>query len=311
MVSVVPPFGQDIFTRDESRAITQDFVDGLARLYAAPDPRKTCALFTERGLASAMASDWRLRDVMQGDLRFVETHVMRVAGEGDYDLRQRPVMLPIDAVFDISAGAVQSDAASGRTLGTSTVEDRVGFHLDFTFDGETWLVDRMSEIGPDAEQWVVPPTPVPPGPRCSNFVRGRAGGPFDENANRRWCDGDGRGRMIVAGAQISMFTRYPCEAGHAAILSFGEPLGAPLDALNMHEYVRDPAGEFLRNGWIKEPFDATAALPNDAAYSGWTNGNIELWISLTDVEQAAYLVRGKTIERWPRAVRGWGVIDCN
>jgi hypothetical protein len=311
MASVVPPFGQDIFKRDESRAITQDFLDGLARLYSAPDQRKTCALFTERGLASAIAVDWRLRDVMQADLRFVETHVLRLANEGDYDLRRRPVLLPIDAVFDISAGAIQTASGSGNTVRTSTADERVGFHLDLTFDGATWLVDRMAEISPDSEQWVVAPTPIPPAPRCSDFVRGRPGGPFDEDANRRWCDADGRGRMIVRTSQISLFTRYPCEAGHAAILSFGDPLGAPLDPLNMHEYVRDPAGEFLREGWIKEPFDIAAVLPDDAAYSGWTNGNIELWTSPTDLDRAAYLVRGKTIERWPRAVQGWGVIDCN
>ena len=77
------------------------------------------------------------------------------------------------------------------------------------------------------------------------------------------------------------------------------------------EYVRDPSREFLAQGWIREGFDADAELPADAAYTGWTNGNIEIWISPAELDRAIFIRRGRTIERWPRAAERWGVIDCN
>ena len=49
----------------------------------------------------------------------------------------------------------------------------------------------------------------------------------------------------------------------------------------------------------------------DAVYTGWTNGNVELLIAPGDREAAIYLRRGDLVERWPRAVDPWGVIDCN
>ncbi|MDQ6796271.1 MAG: hypothetical protein M3067_15920 [Chloroflexota bacterium] len=143
-----------------------------------------------------------------------------------------------------------------------------------------------------------------------DFVRDPADAPFDASALRGWCDADGRGRAIV-GYKLALFTRYPCGAGHAAILAFGQPLGAPIDGQNRHDYVQDPRNEFLGENWIAEPYQGHATLPTDAAYTGWTNGNIDLWISPSDVDRAIYVVRGKVVERWPRAVPGWGVIDCN
>ena len=59
------------------------------------------------------------------------------------------------------------------------------------------------------------------------------------------------------------------------------------------------------------PFEANATLPDDAAYTGWTNGNIGLCISAGEFAQALYVKRGDVIERWPRAAEEWGVIDCN
>ena len=145
-------------------------------------------------------------------------------------------------------------------------------------------------------------------------MRDRPGTAFDDTSggdHRRWCDADGHGRVIAQPEQLSLFTRYPCDSGHAAILAIGEPLGSPLDNLVRYEYVRDPAGEFLAQGWLTAPYRARATLPADAAYTGWTNGNIEIWLSPSDLERAIYIKRGEVVERWPRAANEWGVIDCN
>ncbi|MFL5778849.1 MAG: hypothetical protein ACJ761_07900, partial [Chloroflexota bacterium] len=102
----------------------------------------------------------------------------------------------------------------------------------------------------------------------------------------------------------------PCGA-HATILTIGRPLGARLDPLVRWEYVRDPDGEFARNGWLAAPYDDSVKLPADAVDSGWTNGNVDLWIGPAELDRGIYLVRGKTVERWARAAESWGVIDCN
>jgi len=108
-----------------------------------------------------------------------------------------------------------------------------------------------------------------------------------------------------------MSTRYPCNQGRAAILHVGQPLGTVRDRLLRWEYVRDPADAFLELGWVAERYDGNASLPRDAADTGWTNGNVDLWIRPSELDRAVYLVRGRHVERWPRANEWWGVIDCN
>ena len=223
--------------------------------------------------------------------------VQRIAFEGVYDLRQRPPVVPLDIIFDIPAAGATGPA-------------RDGFHVDFVFDGERWLADQVGEVTPENLSWATLPTTPPPGPPCAGFVRDPDGSPFDDHATRRWCDRGGQGRSI-SDDQLVLLTRYPCETGHAAVLNLGRPLGNSLDALDRWEYVRDPADEFLEQDWVTAPYDGHATLPADAADTGWTNGNVDLWISPSDLDRAVYLVRGDVVERWPRAARSWGVTDCN
>jgi hypothetical protein len=307
-----PEFQSDIFVGDQSEVITGQFLDGLAQVYggAATDP---CQWFTDRGLQTAIAVDPRLRDITQRKLKIEGNLLLRVAFEGTYDLRLRPPVVPIDAVFDIAAGATITDLPT-RTTTITTADQRVAFHIDFIYDGHRWRANRVGPVSADNAQWARQPTPLPPGPPCSGFVRDRAGAAFDNGAaqgHRIWCDADGRGRIISQPDQLALQTRYPCNSGHAAVLTIGHPIGMPIDPLALNEYVRDPAGEFLAKGWITAPYQADAVLPDDAASTGWTNGNIEILVSPAELAKAIYIKRGEILERWPRAVRQWGVTDCN
>ena len=307
-----PEFQSDIFVGGESEVITGQFIDGLAQLYGggATDP---CQWFTDRGLQTAIAIDPRLRDITQRKLKIEGGLLLRVAFEGTYDLRLRPPVVPIDAVFDIAAGATITDLPT-RTTTITTADQRVAFHIDFIYDGHQWRANSVGPVSADNAQWANQPTPLPPGPPCSGLVRDPVGAAFDNGAaqgHRIWCDADGRGRIISQPDQLALQTRYPCNSGHAAVLTIGYPIGMPNDPLALNEYVRDPAGEFLAKGWVTAPYQGNAVPPDDAASTGWTNGNIEILVSPGELAKAIYIKRGEILERWPRAARQWGVTDCN
>jgi hypothetical protein len=311
--SLGPEFQADVFAHDESEAITRAFLHALAAQYAGGSSRDACESFTATGLQSAIAADARLREVRQGELLIQGDLVLRIAFEGTYDLRRRPPVLPIDAIFDIAAGAVEVDQPTG-TRTTTTSDERAALHIDFMFDGHRWRADRVGSVSPEYEEFAQLPSPLPPAPRCTGFARDPANPSFDEDAGssgRVWCDADGRGRIVRQPDQLVLFTRYPCDAGHASVLTIGHPLGAGIDRLARYEYVRDPAGEFIAQGWVTAAYVPRAALPDDATYTGWTNGNIELWVSPSELDRAIYVRRGKSVERWPRAAKEWGVVDCN
>jgi hypothetical protein len=300
---------QDIFVNDESHAIATGFLAGLAAIYADLETADVCRFFTGEGWTTALAFDPRLRAVDRGGSIIVQDHVLRIAFEGTYDLRDRPMIVPLDIVYDIPAGSTTTDLASGETETTMT-DQRQGFHADFVFDGLRWRVDRLGPIGDEYREWTALPTIPPNRPPCTDFVRDPEGTAFDETADQPWCDENGRGESITRN-QVVLLTRYPCDGGKAAILHIGRPLGTRLDRLVRWEYVRDPADEFFSQGWSTEPYDGAATLPDDATDTGWTNGNIDLWISPSENDGAVYVVRGESVERWPRTAESWGVIDCN
>jgi hypothetical protein len=308
--SLGPEFDYDVFVRDESRSIAQAFVIGLAEILAGSDGVDLCDWFTNQGWASAVLWDERLAAADRGELIVDQAPTLRVAFENEYDLRLRPPTDPLDIIFDIDAGATTTNVGSGKSQRTESVE-RVGVHVDFMYDGHRWRADRVAAIDPQFRDGVVLPTVPPPGPPCGGFVRDAVTAPFDEDPDRIWCDGDGGGHTILKPDQLMLFVRYPCGDGTAAVLNIGRPLGVVQDRLIRWEYVRDPDDQFLVQRWITEPFDGAATMPDDATYSGWTNGNVDLWISPTELDRAVYLIRGTSVERWARTVPIWGVTDCN
>ena len=302
-----PEFETDVFMSDQSEAITRDFLTGLAAYYADPTGTDPCTLFTGSGLTTARLFDPRLRAVEAGEVLIDGDLILRVAFEGSrYDLRDRPPVVPIDAIYDLDAGAAITDVAAGQTLATTDPE-RIGLHFDFLFDGHVWRADQVRLLGPDYAYWAIEPAQVAPGGPCVGFERDEPGAPFDDLAatpftdepGRPWCDADGRGRLLQQEVQLALLTRFPCDRGHAAILTIGRPLGRRFDPLIRWDYVRDPEGEFLANGWLAAPYDGDATLPTDATYTGWTNGNIDLWVSEAELDEAIYVVRGATVEGGP------------
>jgi hypothetical protein len=304
-----PEFAEDIFVNDESRTITEAFLVGLSSLYAGGSNVDRCDLLTDRGLATMLLADRHLAAADRRDLLVDTSLVLRVAFEDDYDLRIKPPRVPIDAIFDLPAGATLTDPHTAAAA-TTTKDERVGLRLVFAYDGHRWRVDEAGSVSTAHADWAILPGPLPPGPKCERFDRDPPGARYDDRQDRVWCDGNGKGHRLRIGQELSIITRYPCK-GHATILQIGRPLGAPIDRLVQWEYVRDPNGEFAANGWLAAPYDGDTRLPKDAVATGWTNGNVDLWISPSNLDRGIYLVRGDVVERWARATGSWGVIDCN
>jgi hypothetical protein len=318
--SLGPEFDLETFENDAGRAIAAAFVAGLEQLYAGTAGIDPCQWFTGRGWQAAVGADARLREAVQGETTVRGDLVLRVAFDGTYDLRRRPPVYAADVIFDTAAGALVSDVNGGG--GATDAASRTGLHVEFRYNGHRWLADHVAPVTGDDASWTHLPSPLPPTPACTGFQRDPDGTGFDETAGddavtagepdaRTWCDADGLGRVIRQTDELAFFTRFPCDRGHAAVLSVGHPLGAPIDPLVRYEYVQDPAGEFLERGWLTAPFQGKATLPKDAAYTGWTNGNIQLWVSPSEYEDAVYIRYGDKTERWPRAAQDWGVTDCN
>jgi hypothetical protein len=318
-VRLDPMFASDLFPGDETEAMASALVDRLEGIYAARPGVDPCEAFTGRGLQAALRVDPRLAAVARGQVRIDSQLIFRGRFEGAYDLRRRPPTVPLDVIFDIDAGARVTDAATGAVT-ISADRERVGLGVVLQFDGHAWRVDQVGPVSDENAAWARLPEPPRAGPPCTGFRRDPRGVPFDERAGttlgailpgRPWCDDHGAGRDIRVPGQLTFFTRYPCDRGGMAVLSLAEPLGGGLDPLDRREYLRDPKGEAAANGWLTGPYDGDAALPPDAVDTGWTNGNVDLWESPSDVDDAVYLVRGDVVERWPRATKDWGVIDCN
>ena len=54
-------------------------------------------------------------------------------------------------------------------------------------------------------------------------------------------------------------------------------------------------------GTFRQDLVAHATMPADARPTGYKLGNIELYLSPSDQDQAAYLATSQGAERWPRA----------
>jgi hypothetical protein len=302
-----PEFLEESFLHDESKVIAEQFLGALTTLYARDLSADACDSFTDRGLEAALAADRRLRAALAGETSTSGRLVLRGALENPYDLRERPPVVRLDVVFDLEAGATFTDVASGAGS-TSTADERIGYNIDFLFDGHVW---RAADVGPVSEgnaHFAATPAPIFLGPPCE-LVHDPPGSPFNDRA-QVWCSGDGR-RLYRTNQQYNFHTRWPCDRGQVAIFDIGRPLGQRMDPLVFREYVRDPADAFLANGWLTDPYDGEAQLPVDAVDTGWTNGNIDLWLSPSEEERAIYMVRGDVVERWPRAIQDWGRGDCN
>lgn len=97
-----------------------------------------------------------------------------------------------------------------------------------------------------------------------------------------------------------------CGWQSASFLTLAWPIGSDVEdgsEENVRSYVRDPGG-VLSGDLAVPPPDLDAALPEDAASTGYHRGDWQLWVSPGDVDEAVYLVAGNGIvERWPRSMQ--------
>lgn len=120
-------------------------------------------------------------------------------------------------------------------------------------------------------------------------------GTWDE----RWRDGRGN---VVPDHTVSTYEAECVD--EAVFLALGRPLGRRFDTVDeARQYVRDPEGTLETVG----PLDTDARLPAGVRNTGYHLGDVQLWLG-RDAQQAAYLVEGKTVERWPRLTEPVGCV---
>jgi hypothetical protein len=97
-----------------------------------------------------------------------------------------------------------------------------------------------------------------------------------------------------------------CGWTSVTFMTMGWPPGTPTaDSGSYREYYRDPSGVLSISH--TESFAPNAALPSDAAPTGFHRHGWELWVAPSDSHDAVYVVdgdpaAGAVVERWPRAV---------
>jgi hypothetical protein len=127
-------------------------------------------------------------------------------------------------------------------------------------------------------------------------------GPWTAPDGREVPSDPGRGTELAV-------TEGPDHCGwtSATFLHLGWPVGTvATDPDRVRQYVRDPQGLFADQ--LVAPFEPDAALPDDAADTGYHRGPIELWISPSDRDEAVYVVNVDTdvVERWTRPIVAFG-----
>ena len=108
------------------------------------------------------------------------------------------------------------------------------------------------------------------------------------------------GQPVSAGELGASAGPKHCEWQSATILTIGWPLGT--DSNNIAQarvYIRDPRGVMGKT--YQQMLATHARLPADARPTGYRLGSIELYLSPSDRDRAAYLVAPSGAERWPRA----------
>jgi hypothetical protein len=110
-----------------------------------------------------------------------------------------------------------------------------------------------------------------------------------------------RDGLPVDAAVISLIARPEhCGFSNITLLTVGWPLGrAAVTDKDARQYVRDPGNAFADK--TLATFLPSAALPEDAIFSGYRYGEDELWVSPETIDTAVDIVRNGVVEQWPRA----------
>ena len=88
-----------------------------------------------------------------------------------------------------------------------------------------------------------------------------------------------------------------CNWQSAVFLHLAVPIGTPAPSFdNVEQYVRDPEGRV--SATLRRELDLDADLTGTAEDSGFSTGDIELWVD--PAHRYVLLTDGHTVERWPR-----------
>jgi hypothetical protein len=112
---------------------------------------------------------------------------------------------------------------------------------------------------------------------------------------------DARGEVVPESVVSTVRGADHCGWESAVFLRLGWPLGtAAKTSDSAREYVRDPERRLPAKEFVV-PLDLDTSLPGDARYTGYHLDDAQLWLSEREANEAIYIVRGETIERWPRS----------
>ena len=265
----------------------------------------------------AAAVDDRLGQALAGTSRLDADLAFRNAGEGTYDLRQRPPTVPHRRGVRHPGGIDDDRRRVGRHRHDARARSGSASGSTFIYDGTRWVADGVEGGAPRRRDVVGhPDADRRPAGRARNSTTIPTGRPSTTTPARSPATRSGHGAPTAATARRSRGWSRSGRGGRAtrariAVLSLGLPLGTPSDPLDRHEYIRDPAREAAERGWLRdEPWRRNVNRPDEADDTGWTNGNMDLWIDPSEVEEAVYVRTAGAFERWPRA-NDSSVTDCN
>lgn len=287
---------------------TDAFVAALAKLYRDPTPDSLDATFTDEGLDEAIAFDWRLRGAVRGETNHFGE--LSVRG-GSFDTEAPtadPPTFDVDLSIVIAPGAELVDARTRALVQQWNDRQLFSMHVVFEYDlvGDRW---QAASIGPATpESFDAAPT-LAPAVRCEG-LSGNRPDRSDPERSRRWCFGGSDGTQAKSDV-VNVIGDYPCGESRASIMTVGWPIGSPIDRWDDYHYVRDPDGRFEREDRLPIAYLPRTRLPKDGYSTGLTDGEFEIWVSPRMGPRAIWAKRTDTIERWPRVVDPWLVIDCN
>jgi len=246
-----------------------------------------------------------------GDLPAAERFPLEIVeGARPGDTLQNPAFVGAEVGFASTELLVRLVGVDGSILDERSVSCEAdgcpGYayaDLIFSVDAPQRATVLLGTVDPESSVlvWIhqIPVTVEPaPGVEPGSFV----GTWYDEEGNPTYFKDEQGWHLelhVISGAEH-------CGWQSASFLTLAWPLGSDFRGGgegDARSYVRDPEG-VLEGDFAVPPPDLAASLPDDATYTGYHRGEWQLWVSPSDVDQAAYLVAGSgLVERWPRSER--------
>lgn len=157
-------------------------------------------------------------------------------------------------------------------------------------------IEVLAAPGPQAARL---PAPLPTAPRRS--APGAAlGAIFDATPAYPGYPWSRDGRVVKPEELGTIAGPAHCGWQTATFLHIGWPVGTlSASSAQARQYIRDPRG--VIPGRLRPGQDLNVTLPSDARPTGYTYGQIRIYLSPSDQNDAIYVVGPTGAERWPRS----------